>query len=501
MMNALAHVLESPSVAAVILTLYLAGVAGLVLYGVGQGHLLWLYLRRPARGAAPPLPLDRTTWPVVTVQVPMYNERYVAAGVIDACAQLEWPRDRFELQILDDSVDDTVAIVDERAAYWRSQGVTVEVVRRSDRVGYKAGALAEGTPRVRGAFAALFDADFRPTPDFLLRTMGWFADEGVGAVQGRWGHLNRSMSWLTRGQALVLDAFFVVEQEARDRAGCPIRFNGSAGIWRVATVADAGGWQADTLSEDYDLCLRAQMRGWRMVYARDVVAPAELPVTMHDYKVQQRRWARGRGQVIRKHLVALWRSPLPPLAKAHTIFDLLNILVVPSVVLIGVMSPWLLVGTPPLPARHDWWWVTDLLQRPFQALVLPTFLWLALRSYGGRLRGQVADACRSVPAFLLLITGINAVITEAGLLGITGRAAPFQRTSKYEQVAMRGGWQQSRYRPATVGANTWIDGALGAYGAAACVLDAWMGAWYWLPFHLFFSLGFLAVFFYSVRRS
>ena len=501
MMNQVAHMLDSPVVAAVIVSLYLAGVAGLVLYGAGQGHLLWLFMRRRSRGAAPSLPSDRTTWPAVTVQVPMYNERYVAAGVIDACAQLEWPRDRIELQRLDDSDDDTMAIVEARAAHWRSRGITVEVVRRSDRVGYKAGALAEGTPRARGEFLALFDADFRPTPDFLLRTMGWFGDDRVGAVQARWGHLNRSANWLTRGQALVLDAFFVVEQEARDRAGVPIRFNGSAGIWRSRAVADAGGWQADTLSEDYDLCLRAQMHGWRLVYARDVLAPAELPVTMHDYKVQQRRWARGRGQVIRKHLGALWRSPLRPLAKAHAIFDLLNILVVPSVVLIAVMSPWLVIGTPPIPVRYDWWWVTDVIQRPFQALVLPIFLVLALRSYGGRLSGQLAAAFSSVPAFLLLIMGINVVILEAGVRGLSGRVVAFQRTSKYEQEAMRGGWRQSRYRPATVGANTWIEGALGFYGAAACVLDVAMGAWFWLPFHLTFALGFLSVFLYSVRRS
>lgn len=250
--------LTSPTGAWLALALNVVGVAGCVLYGIGQAHLAWYLWRRPSRGTPPALPPD-TQLPFVTVQLPMYNERYVAAVVIDACANLDWPRDRFELQVLDDSVDDTKGIVDERADYWRARGVDVRIVRRTVRTGYKAGALAHAAQTARGEFHALFDADFRPEPDFLRRTMGWFADERVGAVQARWGHLNREWSWLTRAQSVVIDAFFLGEQEARDRAGFFTRFNGSAGIWRAKTIADAGGWQADTLAEDLDLAYRAQL--------------------------------------------------------------------------------------------------------------------------------------------------------------------------------------------------------------------------------------------------
>ena len=498
---ALTSWLASPIGASLAVALHLLGALGLVLYGTGQAHLLWLYWRRPGRGAAPPLPADRRAWPRVTVQVPMYNERYVAADVIDACAQLDWPREQFELQLLDDSDDDTRAIVDERAAHWRAQGVNVQVVRRAERVGFKAGALAHGVTLATGDFHCLFDADFQPPSDFLTRAMGWFADPAVGAVQCRWEHLNRDYNWLTRAQALIIDAFFLVEQEARDRAGLVLRFNGSAGIWRAAAVADSGGWQADTLSEDYDLCLRAQLRGWRFVFARDVVAPAELPVTVHDYKVQQARWACGRGQVIRKLMPALWRASWRPLVRTHALFDMLNILVVPSILLLTLTGPWMEWGLRHQPWLRGWTTAAGAAQLPFNAIVLPAFLILALTGAGGGLGATIRRAIRGVPAFVCTITGINMVVLSSGLSGVRGGKPAFKRTSKYKIDAAGGSWRERHYRPSEVSPVTWAEGGWALFGLFALAVDLLLGTWFWVPFHTFVTLGFGLMFARSLARA
>lgn len=481
------------------LAVHIAGVLGCVAYGIGQAHLAWYLWRRPPRGAPPMLPPDDEL-PFVTVQVPMYNERYVAAAVIDACAQLDWPRHRLELQLLDDSVDETKAIVDERAAYWRSHGVDVTVVRRTVRTGYKAGALAHAATSARGEFHALFDADFRPERDFLRRTMGWFADERVGAVQARWGHLNREWSWLTRAQSVVIDAFFVGEQEARDRAGFFVRFNGSAGIWRARAIASSGGWLADTLAEDLDLAYRAQLGGWRIVFTRDVVAPAELPVTVHDYKVQQTRWARGRGQVIRKLLPAVWRAPIPRLVKAHAMFDLLNIVVAPAVLLLLIGSAWLVLALDAQPAARPLARWVGLAQLPTNIGILPLYLVFALRPYARTLWAFAGEALRCVPPFFALIMGVNAVLFTQVIAGLRGGVAPFHRTSKYNVDAGRGGWRSKLYKPTEISGVTWLEGALAAAGAASLIVDVTMGAWFWIPFHLVTIWGFGALFTLSLVR-
>ncbi len=471
------------------------GVGGFIAYGLGQGHLVWLYLRRGPRR-------DRPMWkdvpdeslPVVTVQLPIYNEKLVAASVIDACAALDWPADKLEIQVLDDSTDESVAIVDARAAHWRARGVDVQVVRRETRTGFKAGALAHGATVARGAFHALFDADFLPHRDFLRATMPYFVDPRVGAVQARWGHLNRTQSWLTRAQAMVIDTFFLVEQEARDRAGLFIRFNGSAGIWRATTVADAGGWQADTLSEDYDLCLRAQLAGWRMVYTRDVVAPGELPPTMHDYKVQQTRWGRGRGQVIRKMLPALLRADLPPLVKVHAVFDMLNILTVPSLILVGVASPWLALALAHQPAIRPWALVLGIAQLPLNLFLVPYVLWQSLRTYARGVPALILEGIRTIPPFLAIMMGLNLLMFVAGMRGLLGGDAIFQRTAKYSARDGAGNGGTRAPKGARVSAETWGEGLLAGYFAATIALDAALGSWVYAPFHVLLAAGFAAMF-------
>ncbi len=262
----------------------------LLCFGVNLLYLTWSSTRIRK---SPPSSIRFGDEPDVCVQIPIYNERYVAERVIDAVCDMEWPRDRVHVQVLDDSDDETSLIVSKRAAHWRARGVDVIHVRRGTRDGYKAGALAHGLSLTRAPFIAIFDADFVPPSDFLRRTMGVFDDAQVGFAQARWGHLDEGYSWFTRLQALAIDFHFLVEQAVRSDRGYFTNFTGTAGVWRRNAIEDAGGWSAATLTEDLDLSYRAQLRGWRAAYVEDLVVPEELPVSIDAYRRQQSRWATG----------------------------------------------------------------------------------------------------------------------------------------------------------------------------------------------------------------
>src|SRR5262245_20682974 len=261
-------------------------------------------------------------WPIVTVQLPLYNEVYVADRLIEAVCRFEYPRDRLEIQVLDDSTDETRGIAELAVRRFAAQGVDVTYFHRTDRVGFKAGALEAGLEVARGEFIAIFDADFIPTSDFLVRLMPHFADPGVGMVQARWGHINQDYSLLTKIQSILLDGHFVLEHGGRHRSGRFFNFNGTAGVWRRKAIDEAGGWQHDTLTEDLDLSYRAQLRGWRFVFVSSLIAPAEVPVEMNAFKSQQHRWAKGSIQTCRKLLPDLLRAKIPLGVKAEAFFHL-----------------------------------------------------------------------------------------------------------------------------------------------------------------------------------
>ena len=292
----------------------------LFLYGLNLLYLatraVWLRpLPRPAD-----VPPDQT----VVVQLPIYNERYVAGRVIDAACRLDWPRERLEVQVLDDSTDDTPEIAARCVERWRRAGVAITHVRRGSRDGYKAGALGHGLTLTDAELATVFDADFVPAPDFLRRMVPALADPRVAFVQARWGHLNEEFSLLTYLQSLMTDFHFLVEQAVRPRAGYLTNFAGSAGVWRRAAIDDAGGWSGSTLTEDLDLSYRAQLRGWRAVYLEDVVVPQELPVSANAYRAQQARWSTGSFQTATQVLPGLLRSRLSPMAKFEAVMHLLG---------------------------------------------------------------------------------------------------------------------------------------------------------------------------------
>src|SRR6266508_2050500 len=292
----------------------------LAIYGWHRYYLVYLYMRNRDKEPKPGPALDPL--PVVTIQLPLYNEMYVADRLIAAVCQIDYPRDLLEIQVLDDSTDETRSIAELATRRFAAQGVDIKFYHREDRLGYKAGALEAGLKTARGEFIAIFDADFIPKPDFLMRLIAHFRDPQIGMVQARWGHINQDYSLLTKIQSILLDAHFVLEHGARNRGGCFFNFNGTAGVWRREAIASAGGWQHDTLTEDLDLSYRAQLAGWRFVFLPDVVSPAEVPVEMNAFKSQQHRWAKGSIQTALKLLPRLFRSPLPWHVKREAFFHL-----------------------------------------------------------------------------------------------------------------------------------------------------------------------------------
>src|SRR5213079_2923260 len=292
----------------------------LAIYGWHRYYLVYLYLSNRDKEPTLGPPLDPL--PAVTIQLPLYNEMYVADRLIDAVCRIEYPRELLEIQVLDDSTDETCEVAELAVRRCAAQGHDIKYIHRGNRVGFKAGALEEGLKTARGEFVAIFDADFLPTSDFLTRIMPHFAGSKIGMVQARWGHINQDYSLLTKIQSILLDGHFVLEHGGRHRSGRFFNFNGTAGIWRRTAIADAGGWQHDTLTEDLDLSYRAQMRGWKFIFLPDIVSPAEVPVEMNAFKSQQHRWAKGSIQTCRKLLPQILQADLPLGVKAEAFFHL-----------------------------------------------------------------------------------------------------------------------------------------------------------------------------------
>jgi len=415
----------------VIAALHAACLLSLCAYAVHQGVLLLIYLLK-LRSLSHPLRHPEAELPAVTIQIPLYNERYFAERVISAVAALDYPRDKLQIQVLDDSTDDTTEIAQRAAAIARSSGVWVDVLHRAERRGYKAGALAAGLACARGELIAIFDADFLPPPDFLRQVVcerRVFADPRVGFAQARWDYLNRDLSPLTRAQAMTLDVHFLIEQVVRSFCGLPINFNGSAGIWRRQCILDAGGWQADTLTEDLDLSYRAALRGWRGIYLVDQGVPSELPADILAYKQQQARWARGTLQTLRKLLPELLRSSLPFRFKIAALLHLSGYFIHPLILILSVTAPLMMLGSPSNPTNLPAW---------VNALSGLTFVPIAsmLVAHIAR-RRPLACFLRDLPAALMLGVGMSLSNTLAMLRGLLHReVGEFTRTPKYRRATV-----------------------------------------------------------------
>jgi cellulose synthase/poly-beta-1,6-N-acetylglucosamine synthase-like glycosyltransferase len=401
----------------IVLVLYYAVLSALAVYSLHRFYLVRLRRRTPE-----PPRLTRDEFPPLTIQLPLFNEPNVAARLLDAVARIEYPG-ALDIQVLDDSTDDTPRIVAERVAAMRARGIRVEHIRRDSRDGYKAGALAHGLSRSNARLFAVFDADFVPAPDVLLRMVPHFADARVGMVQARWTHLNRERSLLTRVQALFLDAHFAVESAARNFTGRFFNFNGTAGVWRREAIEDAGGWSASTLTEDLDLSYRAQLAGWEFVFLPDVEVAAELPAALSGFQEQQHRWAKGSIQTARKVLPAIARADLRRSIKTEAAFHLTN----NSAYLLSVLLALLIVPAMLIRHRHEllWSFVIDLVvYGASKASVLLFYV------EGQRRAGRARPPLRELLAVLPVGVGMSIRNASAVLEGLTETGGHFRRTPK-----------------------------------------------------------------------
>ena len=415
-----------------VMTLYILCLSGLFVYGTNCYVLLFLFRRNRSKGEEEYRNLlkkfESSRWhadlPWVTVQLPVYNERYVIHRLLEAACALDYPKDRLEIQVLDDSTDDTAQMAAQLVADYQRQGVSVVHVRRNSREGFKAGALRAGMEKASGEFLAVFDADFVPPPEFLRKTIPYFLDPQVGMVQVRWSHINPDSSLLTYAQAIGIDSHFSIEQGARAWSGLFLNFNGTAGIWRRKTIVEAGGWQADTLTEDMDLSYRAQLAGWRLKYLLEVSCPAELPVHVSAFKSQQFRWAKGSIQTARKIIPELLKAPCSWFAKYQAILHMTHYLVHPLMLATVLLSyPAILLQN----YRLTGWLVGVAFFLFLTSTLGPSALYVAAQK---ALYSDWRARVRRIPLMTLIGTGIALNNSRAVLEGLLLSGGKFVRTPK-----------------------------------------------------------------------
>ncbi|HRE47987.1 MAG TPA: glycosyltransferase [Aggregatilineales bacterium] len=457
--------------------IYAALIAPLMIYAMGVFYLVFVYFR-PARRVIVPHYFAEDDLPLVTVQLPLYNERYVVGRLLDAVVRLDYPRDRLHIQVLDDSTDETTGIAAGRVRALRAAGVHIDLLHRTDRAGFKGGALGEALAHTEGGFVAIFDADFIPPTDFLRRTIPiLLSDSRCGVVQGRWAHLNAEENILTRCQALMLDGHFAIEQHARSKGGLLFSFNGTGGVWRRAAIEDAGGWQGDTLTEDADLSLRAQMRGWQFVFLPDLATAGEVSPVMSGFKGQQARWAKGTTQTLFKLGRALLRSPLTARQKIMAILGVLAYPIQPLGLALLLIMPLLMVSGA----------LRDMPVAPLgvAGLAVPLLYILGQKALYGASWAWLRGAAR-LPLLLILSSGMALNNTVAVLSAFRGGVGVFQRTPKFGDAPSGKGYT---IRPdlTTIG-----EFFLGVYSVCGAVL-AWRYAPGLIVYFATYAVGFFMV--------
>jgi cellulose synthase/poly-beta-1,6-N-acetylglucosamine synthase-like glycosyltransferase len=474
-----------------ILALYYLILGVLALYGVHRMMLVWAYWRTGSENSA--TPAEPTSWPVVTIQLPIFNELYVAERLIDAVCAIDYPRDLLEIQVLDDSTDETRACVARHVNKFRQQGFDIHHLHRENRDGFKAGALAAGIEVARGEFIAVFDADFIPTVDFLRRSVPCFQDEEVGMVQARWGHLNRNYSLLTRVQAVLLDGHFVVEHAARHGLGCFFNFNGTAGIWRRRAIEEAGGWEHDTLTEDLDLSYRAQLKGWKFHYLSDLVVPAELPADINAYKSQQHRWAKGSVQTGRKLLLRVLRSPLPWRTKLEAFIHLTN----NSTYLLMIALSALIFPAMYLRRGEELWKLLAIDLPLFTAASVSVFIFYAVSQRATCGKSPWHRRLWLMPALMGVGIGLAVNNSRAVLEGLFLDGGVFHRTPKLNIEGRNGGWTNTSY---TLNRNLsfYIETFLALYFVVCFALAVHFEMWLSIPFLYLFLHGYTHMFLLGV---
>ncbi len=439
--------------------------------------------------------------PQVTIQLPVFNELYVIERLIDAVCEFDYPHDKLEIQVLDDSTDETVDIIAKRVNHWAAKGIDISHVRRPERVGFKAGALDYGMGICKGEFIAIFDADFVPIKSFLLETIPYFQDEKIGVVQTKWEHINRNFSLLTKLQAFALDAHFSVEQGGRNYGDHFINFNGTAGVWRKETIDDAGGWQADTLTEDLDLSYRAQLNGWKFLYKESVGSPAELPAEMNALKSQQFRWMKGAAECTMKNLSKVVKhSKYNFSTKVHAIFHLMNSFLFIAILSIALISI-------PLFAMKQYNEAYDTFFK-LAAISLLSFVVIGLFYFTSFANGYKNKGIAFLhfiyyfPLFLSFSMGLSLHNAIAVSEGYMGKKSPFVRTPKFNLTNdKKEKWKKSKYNKIKI---SWVNVAevlLTIYFAFGIWLSIRWGDYAMLPFFAMLTLGFGSISFFSFKHS
>ena len=467
------------------MTSYVLVFAGLSVFGAHRIKVLYLYWKH--RHDEPTPLREFKELPVVTVQLPLFNEMHVTERLLEAVAALDYPKDKLQIQVLDDSTDESAELSKRLSSELAAQGFDIEYRHRVNRHGFKAGALDEAMPTVKGEFIAIFDADFVPPTDMLQKMIHHFTDEKVGLVQARWGHINRNYSLLTRLQAMFLDGHLVLEQTARSRHGEFLNFNGTAGIWRAKVINESGGWQHDTLTEDLDLSYRSQLRGWKFIYLKDVVVPAELPPDMDGFKSQQHRWTKGSIQVWRKIVGEVWRSNIPLALKleatAHLGSNFAYLLTLGTLILMAPSQS--LFG-------NSW--------TKFLLVDLPVFFFASLSVVVFYLTAQAAQFkggwWRSLPYLpLLLGLGIGMSINngKAVLEALLGQESEFVRTPKYGVSTQAQAKKQKSKYSASKSLVLWVEVAFACYFGWLMCHAIVHHQWGSVPFQFLFFFGFAFV--------
>ena len=486
----------------VCLIIYLFALVALFTYGMNCYLLMLFYRRNQDRVARHHEQIKEhfyrnnpeKDWPRVTVQLPIFNERYVLQRLVRSVCRLDYPQQLLEIQILDDSTDDTVDIAKAMADEMTAGGINVVYIHREVRDGFKAGALRDGLKTTRGQLVAIFDADFVPHRNFLKETVPYFADPGIGMLQTRWGHINADYSLLTRAQSMGIDGHFGVEQASRAWSGFFMNFNGTAGVWRKKTIEDAGGWQADTLTEDLDLSYRAQLKGWRLHFAPEVVCPAEVPVTINAFKSQQHRWAKGSIQTAKKNLGHLFKSDVSLMVKIQAFLHLTHYMVHPMMLLVVLTS---------IPMLYSQWFFNHL------AYPVMIFTLLCLATCGPSsmylfsqkiLYHDWKSRIKFLPVLMCLGTGIAVNNTRAVLEALLNIKSGFIRTPKYGIRKRDDRWQDKRYG-IPLNAVSVLEFIMGLYSLAGLFLFLFFSKYLVSPFLLIYTAGFFYVFFLSVRHG
>jgi cellulose synthase/poly-beta-1,6-N-acetylglucosamine synthase-like glycosyltransferase len=452
-------------------------------YGVHRYILVYLYYKHRNKRTTDP-PGHFSDLPRVTVQLPIFNERFVVERLLDAICRMNYPPDKLDIQVLDDSTDETQAVARDLVERYATRGCPISYHHRSNREGYKAGALAEGMQTSKGEFIAIFDADFVPSEDFLLRTIHHFTEPGIGMVQTRWTHINRHYSFLTEVEAILLDGHFVLEHSGRACSDLFFNFNGTAGVWRRSAIEQAGGWQHDTLTEDTDLSYRAQLKGWKFVYLQDVECPAELPVEMTAFKTQQARWAKGLIQTGKKILPQVLKSDQPFHVKFEAWYHMTANISYPLMIVLSVLL---------LPAM-----IIRFYQGWFQMLYIDLPLFMAstfsissfyLVSQRELFPRRWPRAILYLPFLMALGIGLTITNTIAVLEALVGKQTAFARTPKYHVESKKDKIRASKYRR-RLGWVPWVELLIGAYFALTVYYALDNENYITVPFLILFVVGY-----------